>query len=136
MVQEFDRRGKIYGGGFYEYPKDGKKYLWPGLREAFAPQGWHEIPFKDVQDRLLYAQALEAVRILEEGVISRVGDGNIGSILGIGFPPHTGGVFQFINSSGLKEFLARAAELEERYGSDFEAPQLLRDRAQTNTLFL
>ncbi len=73
---------------------------------------------------------------MEEGVIENVGDGNIGSIMGIGFPAQTGGAFQAINAYGLREFVARAQELEAKYGSDFAVPKLLIDRANENALFL
>ena len=66
---------------------------------------------------------------MEEGVLTSVGDGNIGSIMGIGFPPHTGGVYQCVNAYGVQAFVDRAAELAEKYGDVFEPPQLLRDMA-------
>lgn len=136
MVNEFDRRGKVHGGGYYDYPQGGKKHLWAGLRQAFAPDGYREIPFEDIKDRLLFCQCLEAVRAMEEGVIESVGDGNIGSIMGIGFPAHTGGVFQAINAYGLRAFADRATELAERYGDDFVPPGLLLDMAEKGDQFL
>jgi len=93
------------------------------------------VPFEDIKDRLVFAQCIEAVRAMQEGVITSVADGNIGSIMGIGFPPHTGGVFQCINAWGLKRFAARARELAQAYGADFEPPRLLLERAETGELF-
>ena len=136
MVNEFGRRGKVHGAGYYEYPEGGKKHIWPGLAKAYAPSGFTEIPYQDIKDRLLFCQSLEAVRCLEEGVLRSVGDGNIGSIMGIGFPAQTGGVLQAINAYGLREFVARSRELADRYGSVFEPPQLLVDRAESGELFL
>lgn len=136
MVNEFGRKGKRYGAGYYEYPENGQKYIWPGLAQHFAPDGFKEIPYQDIKDRLIFSQCLEAVRAMEEGVIERVADGNIGSIMGIGFPPHTGGVFQCINAYGLKAFVERARELASRYGERFEPPQLLARRAERGELFL
>lgn len=136
MVNEWGRKGKRYGAGYYDYPENGQKRIWPGLREHFAPNGWSEIPYRDIRDRLLYSQSLEAVRILEEGTITSIADGNIGSIMGIGFPPHTGGAFQFINAVGLQAFVDRARELAERYGEVFQPPALLVERARNNELFL
>jgi len=136
MINEFDRRGKVYGGGYYDYPENGAKHIWPGLKDAFAADGYTEIPFIDIQDRLTFSQSLEAVRAMEEGVIESVGDGNIGSIMGIGFPPHTGGAFQAINAYGLKAFAKRSSELAEKYGDDFTPPQLLLDKAEKGELFL
>ncbi|NIB38064.1 3-hydroxyacyl-CoA dehydrogenase [Pseudomaricurvus alkylphenolicus] len=136
MVKEFGRRGKVHGGGYYEYPQEGAKYLWPGLKDHFAPEGYCELPFEDVKDRLLFCQCIEAVRAMEEGVVNSAADGNVGSIFGIGFPAHTGGVFQFINAYGVREFVSRAAELTEKYGSRFAPPQLLLDKAEKNQLFV
>lgn len=136
MVNEFGRKGKVHGAGYYEYPENGQKYMWPGLKDAFAPNGYKEIPYEDIKDRLVYSQCLEAVRAMEEGVIENVGDGNIGSIMGIGFPAQTGGVFQAINAIGLQKFVERAEYLHKQYGDDFAVPQLLKDRAAKNELFL
>ncbi len=136
MVNEFGRRGKVHGGGYYEYPEGGKKHIWPGLKDAYAPNGYTEIPYEDIKDRLVFCQCLEAVRAMEEGVVTVVGDGNIGSIMGIGFPAQTGGAFQAINAYGLKAFVARAKELHERYGEVFAVPALLEQRAASGELFL
>jgi len=136
MVNEFDRRGRRYGGGYYEYPDEGPKYIWPGLKEHFAPDGYRDLPYQDIQDRLLFSQCLEAVRAMEEGVVRQAAEGNIGSIMGIGFPPQTGGVFQCINAYGLQAFVDRCRELAERYGAEFEPPRLLLERAEQNRPFL
>ena len=136
MVEDFDRRGKRYGGGYYDYPPEGGKRIWSGLKTHFAPNGFRPIPFRDIKDRLLFAQSLEAVRAMQEGVIESVADGNIGSIMGIGFPPHTGGVFQFINAFGLRRFAERSAELAAAYGSAFDPPRLLLQRAERGDAFL
>lgn len=136
MVNEFGRLGKIHGGGYYDYPEGAGKHIWPGLKAAFAPQGYLDIPYQDIKDRLWMCQCLEAVRAMEEGVIDNIGDGNIGSIMGIGFPAQTGGVFQAINAYGLAAFVARAKELQSRYGDVFAVPALLASRAETGELFL
>jgi 3-hydroxyacyl-CoA dehydrogenase/enoyl-CoA hydratase/3-hydroxybutyryl-CoA epimerase len=135
MYVDFGRRGKLHGGGYYEYPENGKKTLWPGLREAFAPDGYTDLPYQDIKDRLTFCQSLEAVRAMQEGVIDSVGDGNIGSIMGIGFPAQTGGVFQAINAYGVKAFVERCAELAQRYGDDFTAPALLLEKAEKGEQF-
>ena len=110
--------------------------MWPGLKEAYAPNGYIDMPYEDIKDRLVFSQCLEAVRAMEEGVVTNVGDGNIGSIMGIGFPAQTGGVFQAINAYGLKAFVARAKELQARYGDVFAVPALLEQRAESGELFL
>ncbi|WP_338483120.1 3-hydroxyacyl-CoA dehydrogenase NAD-binding domain-containing protein [Streptomyces sp. SCSIO 75703] len=137
MVDEFGRPGRSGGAGFYEYDEDGRRTrLWPGLREHFTRPG-HEIPFRDLQERLLFAEALDTVRLLEEGVLTSVADANIGSILGIGFPGWTGGVLQYANGyeGGLPGFVARARELAERYGERFTPPALLVEKAEKGEVF-
>ncbi|MCX5600107.1 3-hydroxyacyl-CoA dehydrogenase NAD-binding domain-containing protein [Streptomyces phaeochromogenes] len=135
MVDEFGRPGRSGGAGFYEYGEDGRRAgLWPGLREHFTRAGAAEaeIPFRDMQERMLFSEALDTVRLLEEGVLTSVADANIGSIFGIGFPGWTGGVLQYINGyeGGLPGFVARARELSERYGERFTPPALLVEKAE------
>ncbi|MFE4850587.1 3-hydroxyacyl-CoA dehydrogenase NAD-binding domain-containing protein, partial [Streptomyces sp. NPDC056689] len=130
MVEEFDRPGRSGGAGFYEYVDGKRAGLWPGLREHFTQPGY-EIPFKDMQERMLFSEALDTVRLLEEGVLTSVADANIGSIFGIGFPGWTGGVLQYINGyeGGLPGFVARSRELAERYGERFQPTALLVEKA-------
>lgn len=121
LVDEFGRTGRSGGGGFYDYGDDGgRTSLWPGLREHFTREG-SEIPFRDMQERMLFSEALDTVKLLEEGILTSVADANIGSVFGIGFPGWTGGVLQYINGyeGGLPGFVARARELAERYGERF-----------------
>jgi len=128
MVKEFNRPGRAAGGGFYDYPKDGKKTLWPELAKIFGKPGvaWD---LAEMKDRILYRQAIEAARCLEEGVLTTVHDANIGSIFGIGFPAWTGGALQFVNYVGVKKFVERADELAKMHGLRFAPPKLLRDKA-------
>ncbi|MFJ3207367.1 3-hydroxyacyl-CoA dehydrogenase NAD-binding domain-containing protein [Streptomyces flaveolus] len=149
MVDEFGRPGRSGGAGFYEYGEDGKRTgLWPGLREHFGGSGGrppgehstrpgHEIPFRDMQERMLFVEALDAVRCLEEGVLTSVADANVGSLLGIGFPGWTGGVLQYINGyeGGLPGFVARARVLAERHGERFVPPELLLRKAERGETF-
>ena len=136
MFEDVERRGQHKGGGFYDYDEQGKKIAtWPGLKDLFAKDGYADVPYEDVKDRLLFPQVLEAIRIMEEGVLCSVGDGNIGSIMGIGFPPHTGGVYQCVNAYGVQAFAERAAQLAQTYGEAFEPPQLLLDMAAQGKTF-
>jgi len=79
---------------------------------------------------------IESLRCLEEGVFNAVRDGNIGSIMEIGFPSHTGGIFQYVNTYGVKGFLQRAAELAKTYGDRFEPPATLEEKAERGELFV
>ena len=126
---EQDRAGKAAGKGFYEYPQDGKKFLWPGLQEQFY-RAEAQIPLQDIKDRLLFIQALETVRCLDENVLTSVRDANIGSIFGIGYPAWSGGAIQFINQYGLRDFVGRAQALAERYGERFTPPASLVSKAE------
>ncbi|MFF3286613.1 3-hydroxyacyl-CoA dehydrogenase NAD-binding domain-containing protein [Streptomyces sp. NPDC003023] len=137
MVDEFDRPGRSGGAGFYDYDEDGKRAgLWPGLREHFTRED-ADVPFEDMKERMLFSEALDSVRCLEENVLITVADANIGSIMGIGFPAWTGGVLQYINGyeGGLPGFVARARELAERYGDRFLPPALLVEKAERGEVF-
>src|SRR3954467_5534615 len=85
MLDEFGRPGRLDGAGFYEYADGKRTRLWPGLREAFPPvEDPASIDLKDLQERMLFIEALETVKCVDEGVIESVADANIGSIMGIG----------------------------------------------------
>jgi len=138
MVVEFGRKGKAAGAGFYEYPGDGKKFLWPGLTQHFVrPERSVPSPaeFQALQDRLLYITSIESIRCLEENVVRSTAEANIGSIMGIGAPPWTGGTLQFVNYVGTREFAARARQLAETYGPRFAPPKLLLEKAEKNEPF-
>ncbi|MFF7728723.1 3-hydroxyacyl-CoA dehydrogenase NAD-binding domain-containing protein [Streptomyces sp. NPDC008001] len=136
MVDEFGRTGRSGGAGFYEYADGKRAGLWPGLREHFARPGVF-VPFEDMKERMLFAEALDTVRCLEEGVLTSVADANIGSVLGIGFPGWTGGALQYINGyeGGPRGFAARARELAATYGPRFEPPALLVQKADRDERF-
>lgn len=123
MVDVYKRPGKAAGGGFYEYPKDGKKFLWPGLVEAFPHK--EDLDQKTMIERMMFIQCIETVRCMEEGVLTSVADGNIGSIFGWGFAPFKGGTLQYINDYGFAKFISRAKELQAAYGDRFAVPALL-----------
>lgn len=134
MLNEYKRPGKAAGAGFYDYPVGGKKHLWPELKARFEKAD-AQISQLDVRDRILFIQAIETVRCMEEGVLKSVADANIGSIFGIGFAAWTGGALQFINQYGVKDFVARAQYLAEQYGERFLPPALLLEKAAKNQLF-
>ncbi|GAA2966985.1 3-hydroxyacyl-CoA dehydrogenase NAD-binding domain-containing protein [Actinokineospora diospyrosa] len=131
MVVEFDRKGRSAGAGFYEYTDGKRTGLWSGLTEAFG-SGSTEIPFVDMQERMLFAEVLETVKCFDENVLRTVPDANIGSIFGIGFPPWTGGIIQYINGypGGPAGFVARARELAAAYGDRFLPPASLVAKAE------
>ena len=136
MVDEFDRKGKSSGAGFYSYVDGKRDGLWQGLYENFTKDGY-EIPFEDMKERMLFAEALETVKCFDEGVLRSIPDANIGSIMGIGFPPWTGGVIQYINGyeGGVAGFVARSRELAERYGDHFLPPASLVEKAENGQKF-
>ncbi|MGH8829344.1 MAG: 3-hydroxyacyl-CoA dehydrogenase NAD-binding domain-containing protein [Jiangellaceae bacterium] len=133
MVDEFGRKGRAAGAGFYDYPAGEPKRLWPGLREHFTKADTTAIPLQDIQDRYLFAMALETARCFEEGVLDSSAAANIGSIFGIGFPPLTGGTVQFMRAyaGGLAGFVARARELAGLYGERFEPTPWLVAKAES-----
>ncbi len=120
------RPSRLSGAGFYEYADGKRTQLWPGLREEFS-SGTSKPPLQDMIDRMLFAEALETQKCFDEGVITTTADANIGSIMGIGFPPWTGGAAQFITGypGGKAAFVARAKELAAKYGDRFNPPASL-----------
>ncbi len=135
------RPSRLKGAGFYEYADGRRGGLWPGLAETF-PVAAEQIPFADVADRMLFAEALETAKCFEEGVIESAAAANIGSIMGIGFPARTGGAAQFMTgyeaadgSIGLAAFVARADQLAAAYGDRFEPTARLREMAAKGEAF-
>lgn len=138
MCLELDRKGKAAGAGFYEYPSGGKKVLWSGLATHFVkPERARpsDEEFAELRDRLLFITAIESIRCLEEKVVRSVPDANIGSVMGIGAPPWTGGTLQFVNHVGTRAFLKRSRELAGRWGERFSPPALLVDMAERQASF-
>jgi 3-hydroxyacyl-CoA dehydrogenase/enoyl-CoA hydratase/3-hydroxybutyryl-CoA epimerase len=143
MVEEFGRKGKSTGAGFYDYPADAKKHLWPGLREHFTKPDV-QVPLVDIQERYLFRMALETAACFAEGVIESAAAANIGSIMGIGFPPLYGGAVQYMQGyegpagsghHGLTGFVARARELAAAYGDRFAPPSYVVDLAERGARF-
>ena len=123
LVAEHQRGGRAAGAGFYDYSEGKRMGLWPGLTEVFGGQNM-DIPFQDLQERMLFIEVIESIKCLDENVLRTVPDANIGSIFGIAFPAWTGGVLQYVNGyeGGPAGFVARANELAETYGERFTPP--------------
>jgi 3-hydroxyacyl-CoA dehydrogenase/enoyl-CoA hydratase/3-hydroxybutyryl-CoA epimerase len=131
---EIGRVGKKVGKGFYDWG-DGDKSLWPELTKLY-PVAAQQPPQQELIDRLMFAQANEASRCFEEGVLRSVADANIGSIFGWGFAPFHGGALQFINAMGAAAFVARARELAAGFGPRFTPAAVVVQQAQTGGRFL
>ncbi len=133
---ELGRKGKKAGKGFYEYPaeKGARKFLWPGMADIYPPAAVQPA-VEELKTRLLYIQALETVRCLDEGVITDAADADIGSILGWGYPAWTGGTLSFIETVGLPAFVAECDRLAAACGPRFQVPDSLRARAARNETF-
>ena len=134
MVIECKRNGRRGGAGFYDYLPDGKKQLWTQLATHF-PVAAEQPTAEGVRQRLLYIQALEAVRCFESHVVTRAEDADLGSILGVGFPSWTGGTLSFIDMVGTAAFVAECEGLAGQYGSRFAPPGSLREKAMRGESF-
>ncbi|MCC2095927.1 MAG: 3-hydroxyacyl-CoA dehydrogenase, partial [Hyphomicrobiales bacterium] len=122
--------------GFYDYPEKGPKKLWPGLTDLQdAKLDPDTIDWKDIKDRLLFTQSLEAAKTVEDHVIVDPREADVGSILGFGFAPFTGGVLSLIDGMGVANFVARAKELQVTYGERFAPCKLLIDMAAKGETF-
>ncbi len=136
---EAGRAGRLRGAGFYEYDEAGKRSgLWKGLNDLFpVTVDPFTVNLKDLEERMLFAEALETVKCLDEGVLETISDANIGSIMGIGFPAWSGGVIQYINGyeGGVAGFVARTRELAAQYGERFEPPASLVAKAESGETY-
>jgi 3-hydroxyacyl-CoA dehydrogenase/enoyl-CoA hydratase/3-hydroxybutyryl-CoA epimerase len=136
MVEKRGRFGRKNGKGFYDYPQNGPKRLWPGLADLQDTKlDPDTIDIKELKQRLLAIQALESARCIEEGVVTDVREADVGSILGFGFAPFTGGTISYIDGMGAKVFVDLCSGLAKRYGDRFKPCKLLLDMARKGETF-
>lgn len=133
-MNQLGRLGRKSGCGFYDYPPDGVKRLWPGLASEF-PLLARQPSVDTVRTRLLHMQALEAARCIEESVLTSAADGDIGSILGLGFPVWTGGALSYIDTVGCDTFVKQCDALAELHGERWRPSPWLRERADRRLTF-
>jgi len=129
LVENHGRTSKKDGKGFYDYPKGEKKKLWKGLADIFPPD-INMLDKETIAKRIMHRQALESFRCLDEGVLNSVTDGDIGSVLGWGFPIYTGGALSYIDFVGVREFVADCDNFMERFGERRLVPDSLRALAE------
>jgi 3-hydroxyacyl-CoA dehydrogenase / enoyl-CoA hydratase / 3-hydroxybutyryl-CoA epimerase len=136
MYVKNGRAGRKNGKGFYEYPEKAPKRIWSGLHDLYPVKPETEWPsLEELKKRLLYAQALDAVRCMEEGVLTAPEDGDVGGILGLGFAPYTGGPISLVDTVGIPRFIAECEALAAKYGERFAPPKLLSAMAAKGETF-
>jgi 3-hydroxyacyl-CoA dehydrogenase / enoyl-CoA hydratase / 3-hydroxybutyryl-CoA epimerase len=136
MVEKRGRYGRKNGKGFYDYPQSGQKKLWPGLADLQSTKlDPDTIDVEELKHRLLAIQALESARCVEEGVVTDMREADVGSILGFGYAPFTGGTISYIDGMGSKAFVEMCNGLARKYGGRFKPSKLLRDMAKTDDTF-
>ena len=134
MADKLGRLGKKGGHGFYEYPADARKHLWPGLAEHF-PVKAEQPGLEAVVERLMLIQSLETVRCMDEGVLTSPADADVGAILGWGYPPFRGGPIGQIHTMGVANFVAACDRLAEQCGERFRPTENLRKKAAEGAQF-
>jgi len=136
MVEKRGRFGRKNGKGFYDYPANGPKKLWPGLAELQPKKlDPDKIDIEELKLRLLGIQALETARCFEEKVLTDVREADVGSILGFGFAPFSGGTLSWIDMMGTKSFFTLCRKLEKKFGARFAPPSLLIELAGSGETF-
>ena len=131
MVEKRGRFGRKNGKGFYDYPANGPKKLWPELVDFQLKQlDPDKIDIEELKLRLLGVQALETSRCFEEKVLTDVREADVGSILGFGFAPFSGGTLSWIDMMGTKRFVELCRKLDKKFGARFAPNKLLLDLAQ------
>jgi len=136
MVEKRGRFGRKNGKGFYDYPQAGPKRLWPGLADLQPTKlDPDTIDVTELKQRLLAIQALETARCIEERVVTDVREADVGSILGFGFAPFTGGTLSYIDGMGSRAFVSLCAGFAKRYGARFKPCKLLSDMAKKGETF-
>jgi len=136
MVEKRGRYGRKNSKGFYDYPQNGPKRLWPGLADLQPTKlDPDTIDVGELKARLLAIQALESARCVEEGVVTDMREADVGSILGFGFAPFTGGTISYIDGMGVSAFVELCNGLAKKYGSRFRPSKLLREMAKTGDTF-
>jgi 3-hydroxyacyl-CoA dehydrogenase/enoyl-CoA hydratase/3-hydroxybutyryl-CoA epimerase len=136
LVEKHGRLGRKNGKGFYDYPEKGPKKLWPGLADLQPnTRDPDTIDVNEMKQRFLVIQALETARCFEEGVLTDVREADVGSILGFGFAPFTGGTLSYIDMMGVKNFVALCRTLEKAHGERFAPNTLLLDMADKGESF-
>ena len=134
-MEEKGRLGRKAKAGYFDYDDNGKRTgYWKGIHDKY-PLAEEQPSVTEVQERLMYAQVLEAVRALEEGVLEDIREGDVGAILGWGFAPWSGGPFSWLDIVGAEQAVKRCDELEAAYGERFKCPALLREMAEKGETF-
>ena len=134
--------GQKTGSGWYKYPEGSRSPVPDPEVERLIAECAREagivrraIDAEEIVERTIYALVLEGARILEEGFAARAVDIDIIYVNGYGFPAHRGGPLWYADTVGLAKVLDRIVQFEQRQGSRWKPPELLRQLAAAGRTF-
>ena len=134
-MEEQGRLGRKAKAGYFDYDEKGKRIgYWKGIHDKY-PLADVQPDVTELQERLMYAQVLEAVKALEEGVLEDIREGDVGAVLAWGFAPWSGGPFAWLDIVGAAQAVARCEALAAKFGERFAPPALLREMAEKGETF-
>lgn len=130
-------KGRKNDKGFYLYPKKKgkKKTINTDIYQFFGGKSRKAFDREEMQSRIALMMVNEAAVCLQDGILQSPRDGDLGAILGLGFPPFRGGPFRYVDTVGISKIVATLESLQEKHGVRFTPAPILQEYAKNNKKF-